>query len=38
VSWGYAPIEALRRVAPEREFGTPAELLHIVRPPSHARN
>jgi phosphoglycolate phosphatase len=30
VSWGYAPIEALRRVAPEREFGTPAELLHIA--------
>lgn len=34
VSWGYAPIEALRRVAPDREFGTPAELLHILRPPS----
>lgn len=32
VSWGYAPIEALRRVGPEREFGTPAELLRIVRP------
>ena len=32
VSWGYAPIEALRRVAPEREFGTPEELLHIVSP------
>jgi len=32
VSWGYAPIETLRRSAPEREFGTPAELLHIVRP------
>ena len=32
VSWGYAPIEALRRVAPEREFGTPSELLRIVRP------
>jgi phosphoglycolate phosphatase len=32
VSWGYAPIETLRRVAPEREFGTPAELLHITRP------
>ncbi|MFC0253518.1 HAD hydrolase-like protein [Massilia consociata] len=31
VSWGYAPIEVLRRVAPEREFGTPAELLHIMR-------
>ena len=30
VSWGYAPIEALRRVAPDREFGTPAELLHIA--------
>ena len=41
VSWGYAPIEALRRVAPDREFGTPAELLHILHPhasfttPSH---
>lgn len=34
VSWGYAPIEALRRVEPDREFGTPAELLHILRPPS----
>lgn len=34
VSWGYAPIEALRRAAPDREFGTPAELLHIVRPPA----
>lgn len=32
VSWGYAPIEALRRVGPEREFGTPAELLQIGRP------
>jgi phosphoglycolate phosphatase len=32
VSWGYAPIETLRRVAPEREFGTPTELLHIVNP------
>lgn len=32
VSWGYAPIEVLRRVGPEREFGTPAELLRIVRP------
>jgi phosphoglycolate phosphatase len=34
VSWGYAPIEALRRAAPqaELEFGTPAELLHIVSP------
>jgi len=32
VSWGYAPIEALRRVAPDREFGTPAELLHILHP------
>jgi phosphoglycolate phosphatase len=32
VSWGYAPIEALRKVAPEREFGTPAELLQIARP------
>lgn len=32
VSWGYAPIEALRKVAPEREFATPAELLQIARP------
>jgi phosphoglycolate phosphatase len=32
VSWGYAPIEALRRVAPEREIGSPAELLHILQP------
>lgn len=32
VSWGYAPIEALRRAAPDREFGTPAELLHILSP------
>jgi len=32
VSWGYAPIEALRRIKPEREFGTPTELLRIVRP------
>ena len=32
VSWGYAPIAALRRVAPEREFATPSELLHIVSP------
>jgi len=32
VSWGYAPIEALRRIKPEREFGTPAELLEIGRP------
>ncbi|MCC2954702.1 HAD hydrolase-like protein [Massilia sp. IC2-477] len=32
VSWGYAPIEALRRSGPEREFGTPAELLHILSP------
>lgn len=34
VSWGYAPIEALRRVGPlpDLEFGTPAELLHILHP------
>ncbi|VXC36330.1 HAD hydrolase-like protein [Massilia sp. 9I] len=32
VSWGYAPIEALRRAAPDREFGTPAEFLHILNP------
>ena len=32
VSWGYAPIEALRRVAPEHEFGAPSELLRIVDP------
>ena len=32
VSWGYAPIEALRRAGPDREFGTPAELMHIVHP------
>ena len=31
VSWGYAPIEALRKMAPEREFGVPSELLHILR-------
>jgi len=32
VSWGYAPIEALRRAGPQREFGTPAELLQIASP------
>ncbi|MCA1248714.1 HAD hydrolase-like protein [Massilia sp. MS-15] len=32
VSWGYAPIEALRRAGPQREFGTPADLLQIARP------
>jgi phosphoglycolate phosphatase len=31
VSWGYAPIEALRRVGPAYEFGAPIELLHILR-------
>lgn len=31
VSWGYAPIEALRKMAPAREFGAPAELLQILR-------
>jgi len=30
VSWGYAPIEALRRARPDREFGSPPELLHIA--------
>ena len=30
VSWGYAPIEALRRVGPEHEFGAPGELLRIA--------
>lgn len=30
VSWGYAPIETLRRVAPEREFGVPDDLLSLV--------
>lgn len=29
VCWGYAPIEALRRSAPQREFAAPAELLSI---------
>jgi phosphoglycolate phosphatase len=32
VSWGYAPIEMLRRAAPDREFGSPAELLQILHP------
>lgn len=31
VSWGYAPIEILRRVVPEREFGAPADLLSLAR-------
>lgn len=31
VSWGYAPIEALRRTGPEREFGTPGELLALAQ-------
>lgn len=31
VTWGYASIEALRRVAPQREFATPADLLSIMR-------
>ena len=31
VSWGYAPIEILRQVAPEREFGAPADLLSLAR-------
>lgn len=30
VSWGYAPIEALRRAAPAREFDAPAELLALA--------
>jgi phosphoglycolate phosphatase len=30
VSWGYASIESLRRVAPEREFGAPADLLSLA--------
>lgn len=30
VSWGYAPIEALRRVAPECEFATPGDLLSLL--------
>lgn len=37
VSWGYAPIEALRRVGPDREFGTPQELLHIATSVSPSR-
>lgn len=31
VSWGYAPIEALRRAGLDREFDAPRELLHILR-------
>jgi phosphoglycolate phosphatase len=31
VSWGYAPIEILRREVPEREFGAPADLLSLAR-------
>ena len=31
VSWGYAPIEALRRVGLAHEFGAPVELLGILR-------
>lgn len=30
VSWGYAPIEALRRVVPECEFATPGDLLSLL--------
>lgn len=30
VSWGYAPIEALRRVGPAREFGAPTDLLSLA--------
>ena len=30
VSWGYAPIEALRRAGVDHEFGVPRELLGIV--------
>ena len=32
VSWGYAPIETLRQVTPEREFHAPLELLALARP------
>ena len=31
VSWGYAPIEALRRSAPQREFAAPGDLLSLGR-------
>jgi phosphoglycolate phosphatase len=30
VSWGYAPIEALRRAGPQHEFGAPSELPRIA--------
>lgn len=30
VSWGYAPIEALRNAGPEREFGAPGDLLSLA--------
>jgi hypothetical protein len=30
VSWGYAPIEALRGAAPEREFGAPGDWLSLA--------
>jgi len=30
VGWGYASMEALRRAAPECEFGTPADLLSLA--------
>jgi len=30
VSWGYAPIESLRHLAPEREFGAPRDLLSLA--------
>ena len=29
VHWGYAPIEVLRKVAPEHEFDMPASLVEI---------
>ena len=38
VGWGYASIEALRRVAPEREFGTPADLLSLTGQACAPRN
>jgi phosphoglycolate phosphatase len=30
VSWGYAPIEALRHAGPAREFGAPGDLLSLA--------
>jgi len=38
VGWGYASMEALRRVAPEREFGTPADLLSLASQTCPPRN